>query len=78
MVTTIKLEQGTKSELDEFRESKNESYNEVLRKLIFIAKMTKKDARLSKKTIEEIDAARKRIKQGKFYTEEQMKKRLNL
>lgn len=77
-ITTIKLEQGTKSRLDEFRESKNESYDEVLKKLVFVAKMVKTNPRLSLKTIKEIEEARKRIKKGEFYTEEEMKKRLNL
>ncbi len=34
--------------------------------------MNKKNLKLSKKTIKEINAARKRIKQGEFYTEEEI------
>lgn len=76
--TTIKIDQGTKKELDTFREVKGESYNEVVRKIVFIAKMAKQNPKLSKKTLEEIEAARKRIKKGEFYTESEMKSRLNL
>ncbi|UZE94209.1 MAG: hypothetical protein IB618_01385 [Candidatus Pacearchaeota archaeon] len=76
--TTIKLDEGTKKELDSFREVKGESYNEVVKKLVFIAKMIKQNPKLSKKTIEEIEAARARIKKGEFYTETEMRKRLNL
>lgn len=77
-ITTIKLEQGTKCSLDEFRESKNESYDEILKKLVYIVKSVKKNPQLSQKTIKDIEEARIRIKKGEFYTEEQMRKRLNL
>jgi hypothetical protein len=36
--TTIKIHKETKAEIDQFREYKNESYDEVLRKLIYIVK----------------------------------------
>jgi len=77
-ITTIKIEDRTKRDLDNFRETKAESYNELLRKLLFIAKMVKRNPKLSKKTIEDIEYARERIKRGEFYTEAEMKKRLNL
>ncbi|MDD4353560.1 MAG: hypothetical protein PHN56_03825 [Candidatus Nanoarchaeia archaeon] len=76
--TTIKLRSETKMELDSFREYMNESYDELLRKIIFVAKNCKKKPELSAKTIEEIEMARKRIKQGSFYTEDEMKKRLGI
>ena len=78
METTIRLNQETKSELDEFRQYKNESYNELIRKILFITKMCEKEPRLSKKTIQEIKDSRERIKKGEFYTEEEAKKILNL
>ena len=33
--TTIKIHQNTKTELDKFREYKNESYEEVIQKVLF-------------------------------------------
>lgn len=77
-VTTIKLGKKTKEKLNEFKQYKNESYDEVVRKLLYVAKMVKKKPQLSKKTIIEIEEARKRIKRGEFYTEEEMRKRLGL
>ncbi|MDD2679163.1 MAG: hypothetical protein PHG04_04070 [Candidatus Nanoarchaeia archaeon] len=74
--TTIKLRGETKMELDSFREYMNESYDELLRKLIFIAKNCKKNPELSSKTVQEIEDARKRIKSGSFYSENELKKRL--
>jgi len=76
--TTIKIHKDTKAEIDKFREYKNESYDELLRKLLYIVKTIKKDPELSKEAIQAIDAARKRIKKGQYYTEEEAKKRLGL
>ena len=78
MTTTIKIHQENKLKLDCFREYKNESYDEVIQKVIYIAKNCKKEPELSKGTIDAIEQARKRIKQGKFMTMDQLKKRLNL
>ena len=78
MPTTIKLKEQTKKELDSFREYKNETYDEIVRKLVYIAKNIKKNPELSERTIKEIEEARKRIKEGNFYTEEEMKKILGL
>ena len=78
MVTTIKLKEQTKKELDTFREYENETYDEIVRKILCIAKDVGKNPQLSEKTIKEIEEARKRIKEGNFYTEEEVKKILGL
>ena len=78
METTIRLNNETKQELDKFKQYKNESYNELIRKLIYIAKMCEKEPKLSKKTIQEIKEARERIKNGEFYTEKEAKKILGV
>jgi hypothetical protein len=74
--TTIKLNLITKQNLDQYREHKNESYDDVLKKLLYIIKKVKKEPELSKETILEIEKARKRIKSGHYYTEEEAKNRL--
>ena len=76
--TTVKLHEETKIELDKFREYKNESYDEVIKKVIYLAKTCKKQPKLSKEAIEAIERARKRIKEGKFLTENDARKRLGL
>jgi predicted transcriptional regulator len=78
MNTTIKLQTQTKSQLDTFREYKNESYDEVINKLVYIAKNVKKSPELSKETIEAIEKARQRYKKGQFITEEEAMKRLGM
>ena len=76
--TTIKINKDTKAEIDRYREYKNESYDEVLRKLLYIIKSIKKDPDLSKEAIQVIEAARKRMNKGHYYTEEEAKKILGL
>lgn len=76
--TTVKIHEDTKLQLDQFREYKNESYDEVIKKVVYIVKTCKRTPELSQKTIKAIEEARKRIKEGKFLTEEQAKKRLGL
>ena len=76
--TTIKLHHNTKIGLDHFREYKNESYDEVIKKVLYIANNVKDKPELSKETILAIENARKRIKQGDFITEAEAKKRLGL
>jgi len=76
--TTIKIHEDTKTELDSFREYRNESYDEVIRKVVYIAKTCKTKPELSQETIEAIEKARKRIKSGNFLTEDEARKRLGL
>jgi flagellar motor component MotA len=76
--TTIKIYESTKSELDTFREYKNESYDEVIKKVVYIAKNVKEEPELSIETIEAIEKARERMKKGKFLTEEEARKKLGL
>ncbi len=76
--TTIKIHCETKAGLDQFREYKNESYDEVIRKMIYIAKNVKEQPRLSREAVDAIEKARERIRNGKFLTEEEARKRLGL
>ena len=78
METTIRIKSRTKDELDQLRQYKNESYDELVRKLILLSKLSEKDPKLSQKTILEIKESRERIKKGDFYTEEEAKKILGL
>ncbi|MFH1408823.1 MAG: BfmA/BtgA family mobilization protein [Nanoarchaeota archaeon] len=74
--TTIKIHEDTKTQLDQFKEYKNESYDEVIKKMVYIAKNIKTKPQLSKETIIAIEKARQRIKAGHFITEAAAKKRL--
>jgi hypothetical protein len=76
--TTVKMCRETKELLNEFKEYKNESYDEVVRKLVYIAKTAKKDPKLSSKTVKGIEEARERMRKGEFYTEKEMKELLGM
>ena len=76
--TTLKIHEDTKGLLDQFREYKNESYDEVIKKVIFVAKTCEKEPELSRETLQAIDKARERIKKGQFLTEDEARKRLGL
>ncbi len=76
--TTIKVYTKTKAQLDKFKEYENESYDEVIRKVVYIAETCATEPELSKEAIIAIEKARKRIKEGKFITEAKARKRLGL
>ena len=78
MATTIKIHEETKMELDRFREYRNESYDEVIKKTLYIVKNVKKDPELSRETVEAIEKARERMKKGRFLTEAEARKRLGI
>ena len=78
MATTVKLRNETKAELDLFREYKNESYEEVIQKLIFIAKHADKQPDISQQTAKDIQKARERVKKGIYLNESDARKRLGL
>jgi hypothetical protein len=78
METTVRLSVQTKEELDKFKQYKNESYDELIRKLVYIAKTCEKDPKLSQRKIVEIKEARERVKKGEFYTETEAKKILGI
>src|SRR3989338_6329736 len=53
--TTINIHEDTKQELDRFREYRNESYDEVIKKVVYIAKTCKTQPHLSKESIDAIE-----------------------
>ena len=76
--TTIKLDQKTKRDLDKFKEHKTETYDEVIRKVIYIANTSKDNPELSQETVRGIEKARERIRKGHFINEQDAKKKLGL
>jgi len=72
MTTTIQVSNKTKETLDRMKLFGRETYNDIIERMI------EDDLELSEKTKKELEEARKRIKQGKFLTHEEVKKRLGL
>ncbi len=76
MTTTIKLDEGTKKRLDTYREHVQESYDDVVQKLLYIADNA--GTELAEETVQQIEAARERLQDGDFVTEEEARQRLGL
>jgi len=76
MATTIQLEEETKEKLTELRAYPKETYNQVIMRLINLSEEEMEI--LDGETIKDIEEAMEEIKAGKFYTHEEMKKRLGL
>ncbi len=77
-ICSIRLHKETKSHLDKYREYRNESYDEVVMKIVGIADECKKEPKLARDTIERIEKARQRIKAGDYLNENAARKRLGL
>lgn len=74
--TTVQIPVGLKNRLENLKDYARETYAEVIEKLVdIIAEDTMEFSEQTKKDIEE---ARKRIREGKFSTLEQVKRELKL
>lgn len=72
MVSTIQVSNELKEELFKRKLFENESYEGVIWDLL------EDGMQLSEETKKELEEARKEIKEGKFYTHEEVKKKLGL
>jgi hypothetical protein len=54
-ITTIKLEKATKARLDKLKEHEKESYNQVLKKILYILNLVRKNPSSGNKSLIEID-----------------------
>lgn len=66
-ITTIKVYQKTKISLENFKEHKKESYDEVLKKLLHIINLTKENPQQGKRLLEEIEATKKTLEKRQSY-----------
>ncbi len=57
--TTIKIQPETKERLDRLRESDGESYEEILRKILFILNTSKTNPQRARSLMNKIDRSRK-------------------
>lgn len=65
-ITTIKIHKETKERLDRLKENSRETYNEILKKILFILNTTKSDPQTARNLMNRIDIS---IKNNKKYTE---------
>ena len=62
-ITTIKVQRETKLRLNKLREYDLESYEQVLRKMLFILNLCRKRPESAKKKLEQIDISIRRSKE---------------
>jgi hypothetical protein len=73
--TTIVLHRETKARLDELKRHPRETYNDVVDHLV---DMAIDDEPLSEETLKRIDEALEDLKQGRYYTEKEIKEELGI
>jgi hypothetical protein len=60
-ITTIKLQKETKDRLDKLRENRSESYDDIMRKILYVLNATREDPGKGKRVLEHIDEMRNRM-----------------
>lgn len=76
MVTSIQLENKTKSKLDKMKTFSKESYDDVVNRLINVAE-DDEDV-LSERTIKDLEKALAQVKSGKLLSHSQVKRKHGL
>lgn len=77
--TTIQVSNKLKDELESFKEHERETYADVIRKLIELAKEDEEaEMELSEETLRGVKEAKEDIRKGRVYTTAQIKKELGL
>lgn len=71
-ITTIKLLEETKLRIEKLREHKRESYDDILRKILYVLNVVREEPEKSKKILERIDELRRHM----FEEEEKQKENL--
>lgn len=60
-ITTIKVYSKTKISLNEFKEYDKESYDQILKKLLYLAHIIRQNPELGRKFLEEVEATKKAL-----------------
>tara|TARA_Y100000310_G_scaffold268360_1_gene280935 strand:- start:2374 stop:2601 length:228 start_codon:yes stop_codon:yes gene_type:complete len=69
-ITTIKVQKETKLRLNKLKEYDLESYEQILRKMLFILSMCRKRPELAKKKLEQIDISIRRAREYENHKED--------
>jgi len=78
-ITTIKIHKETKQRLDRLKEHNRETYEDVLKKILFILNTVRKDPEKAEDILDKIDSTVKRTqkypdKYTKVYSKEEVEK----
>jgi len=73
-ITTIKLLEETKFRIEKLREHKRESYDDILRKILYVLNTARDDPEKARKILEKISDLRKRMIEEERQQKEDLKK----
>ena len=65
-ITTLKLEKETKERLEKLREHKRETYDDIIRKILYVLNTVREEPEKARGILEFIDEKRKRINEVEF------------
>ncbi|NPE26461.1 hypothetical protein HNV12_00465 [Methanococcoides sp. SA1] len=77
-ITTIKLLEETKLRLEKLREHKRESYDDILRKILYVLNTARDSPESAKRVLEKISALRERMLEEEKNQKEDLKKERKL
>ena len=77
-VTTIKLLEETKLRVEKLREHKRESYDDILRKILYVLNAAREDPDKAKRILERISDLRQRMLEEEKQQKEDLKKEKQL
>jgi len=75
-ITTLKLLDETKDRIEKLREHKRESYDDILRKILYVLNVVREDPERSKKILVRIDELRRRMFEEEKKQKEDLKKEM--
>jgi hypothetical protein len=70
-ITTLKLEKETKDRLEKLREHKRETYDDIIRKIMYVLNTVRDEPSKAKAILEFIDEKRKRMFETEFSKREE-------
>lgn len=73
-ITTIKLQKETKERLEKLRESRRESYDDIIRKMLYVLNVTRDNPNKARGILERIDDLRERMFDEEEHAQEEMRK----
>lgn len=73
-ITTIKLLEETKNRVEKLREHKKESYDDILKKILYVLNVAREDPEKAKRILEKISETRDQMTKGEQEQKEDLEK----
>jgi len=75
-ITTLKLLEETKNRIEKLREHKRETYDDILRKILYVLNAAREDPEKAKRILERIGELRTRMLEEERQQEEDLEKEM--